>query len=251
MNAARLSLGTFCLAAIACLDLSAATAQLPGGFTRASLAGVPVHDVAERLLGRDLAATVESYSLDPNFSYPNGSLMSARFFHRPQPATAEICARTVDIVEFEPIAGLSDATFSRDSPSFVEGLARATEIALAPGCRLMDHQPFAGIVSGIELADAIRVLTFLSTARRAAAGPGALPLQLTCHEALQRDHCRGDGREALATLPLERTLMIEGQGPGGVRLDIDGGTTHWVLNLAGFGTDRVVLTMSSGPPPPF
>ena len=245
-------LGGACFALLfACLDPAGVRARLPGGFTRANLAEASTREVAERLLGRDLAVDVESYSLDPNFSYPNGALMSARFFHRPRPATADICLRDEDVVGFQPIEGLSDATLRRDSPSRVDHFARLKEISLAPDCRLAAGQTFAYVGEQVGLEAAMRALAALGAARRAAALPGPLPLRLICQDELRRDHCRGAGRTALAALPLERAFDIEPDAGGAIRIDVPGGTAHWTLRLVGLGTDELELTLVAGAPPPF
>ena len=243
--------GAGCALATACFAASGAVAQLPGGFTRANLAGAPVEQVAERILGRDLAVDVESFSLDPNFPFPGGALMSARFFHRPQPKTAEICGREEDVVGFEPIAGLSDATLSRDSPSRIDHFARLHEISLAPGCRLAPGQSFAYVGEHIGVEAAMRALTALGEARRAAANPGPLPFRYTCRDDLHRDHCRGDGRAALATLPLERTFEIETDGADAVQFSIPGETVYWSVRLTGLGTHHAELELVAQAPPSF
>jgi hypothetical protein len=251
MMPSRLLRGLCCAFALACLGPACARAALPGGFTRANLAGVPVHAVAERILGRDFAANIESYSLDANLVYPGGALMSARFFGRPHAATAEICARNVDIVDFSPIEGLSDATLSRDSPSHVARFARATEISYAPGCRLAAGQAFAFVGEHIGPETAMRALAALAAARRAASLSGRLPLRYTCRDDLHGDHCRGDGRAALATLPLEQVLRIEVDAGGGIGFDLPGERVFWALRLTGLGTDQAALTIVAQAPPPF
>jgi hypothetical protein len=250
MIATRLLRGACCALALAC-GVSAAPGQLPGGFTRANLGRAPARAVIERILGRDLAANIESYSLDPNSFDPNGALMSARFFGRPRPATADICLRDVDIVGFEPIAGLSDATIRGDSPSRVARFARASGIALAPGCRLAAGQGFAYVGEHIGLETAMRALAAVGAARRDAAMPGPLPLRFTCRDDLHGDHCPGDGRGALAALPLEQTAIIEIDAGGGIRFDIPGQRAYWAVRLVGLGTDQAALTLVAQAPPPF
>lgn len=244
----RLALLVFGLAATA-------NAQLPPGYTRAAVENVSTAVLAERLLGQLAARSIERHEVVRPY-FTGSALGSIRFYARQRPIGHDVCAREVQTVFFETIAA-SDWNARtppiNDPPTRVERVERRDEITLAPDCRMIDGQRFAHVQPGASAEQGLATLRALARVRDAARADGPLPFHLACMDAHQRNACRGDGRAALAALPLHQAFLIDryrATGGGQVAIGVPGGL-YWDIHITALGETYASVTMSWTMPAPF
>ena len=239
------------LLALAALLLAVEPAE-PQIYSYDSIRQVPAPELAERLLGAELAADIVQIEVEPLGLVEQ--LGSVRLVHRPQPLEADGCTRRVDSVFFYPVASVDAQTPPRQVRTRPESRLRGLEVALAPACRLDAGQRFAALSRGIGAHDGAATLRRLNMARRAAAASGDLPFRFSCEDTTGQRACGGDGRAALAGLPVEQTrLIVLPRAPVGALQAIVGepGQLYWEVTMTGSETDLTDLVMTRRVPAPF
>jgi len=233
---------------------AAAVAQLPPGYSRAAVEGVPTSVLAERLLGQLAARSIERHEIDRPY-FTGSALSSIRFYARQRRIARDICAREVQTVFFETIAA-SDwnvrAPPISDPATRVERVDRRDEIALAPDCRMAEGQRFAH-VQRMSGAEGLAILRSLAAARDAARRDGRLPFHLMCVDSLRRGACSDSERAALAALPLHLAFLIEryrGETDGRVLVGAPA-SLYWDVRMTAMGTENAMVVMSWTMPAPF
>ena len=212
-----------------------ASAQTPP-LSLGSVQAMPPRALAERLIGRAAARSIVEAEMDPPI-VQGGLPSSVRLIERGRPHGNDLCVQRVHHVT--PVA----------EGQVVTAGGRVTQrIALAPRCRTVAAQRFASVNPGVGLDLAAALLRNVASARTAAAGTGALPFRLTCRDELQQGACRGDGRAALAALPLHQAFLIS--APAQIAVGAPS-RPLWDVAFLAPGTPHAELLMTWKVPAPF
>jgi hypothetical protein len=243
----------------ACLLLAAAMACIPsagagkeGLLSYETASAMRAQELAHRLLPPERAARVERAEVQQDAR--SDALSHIKLFHRPGPLGDRFCGQAADFVSFDAPEGSLAAAAGERAPMQAGEPREVLLIALAPGCRMAAGQAFAYLNPGVEPAAGQRVLEDLAAAKDAAAGPGPLPFSLRCEDTLGQGKCPGDGRSALAALPLEQAWLVSGGDgdPPSPRVTIGWrGSLYWDVAVRDFGTDKAEFSMVWKAPAPF
>lgn len=188
---------------IASLLILAAGVQAPAAAQRRlakdEIGRIGTRDLAARLLGPELGATIAKHELLPPL-FEGGAPSAARLFGAPRAADGGVCRRDVYYV---PLQKSEDAAAIEAGPP-----AAGVQIALAPECRLPPGGSFAQVQPATALEGAAAALRWLAAVRNEANRSGRPALPVTCRSDYGQS-CAGGPQPVLAALPIEAAYIIE------------------------------------------
>ncbi|MFT3669262.1 MAG: hypothetical protein QM795_11950 [Pseudoxanthomonas sp.] len=213
------------------LGIALPTAASDARLTSGELARAPTVELADRVLGRDLAAEAVTHLLEDrprildSDRHAHGAI---RFFMRPVEVAQGVCRRDTWYVPLKPTPH-----FDGDGYLAGDAMGPTPQLAIADDCASAPDLAFGWYPSRRPIGDAVDVLTRVRAFQQRLRQGEALPFEVECSSTLPgTDPCEPGAAEVLRSLPLDRLLSVEFDRA------IASGTLGWTLSIGPDGRGR-------------